>query len=328
MVRRLQEGPATGAELRRAVRELLPDAYGAQKDAGRKRFERDVENIRTQLGVSVSYDRRAGLYSLADSGPWLSLGLSPEALRGLAFLLSTFDAESAASEQTLPLLETIQRLLPADQLRRLERFSPDIHIDLHHLDRGDIQPQVWALVGRALAERRVLQFDYISPRHDPLVAHTHLVEPDSLKFVDGHWQLHAYCRRCSGPEGRQEHPGWRPYRLTRIQTHGLELRPDKFARRQRRRHLVSLVYRLAPALHRGGVSRRFEEMQVSDVEADGWVTVTARTDDLFTARRVLLAYGEHCQVLAPPELRRQVARAARAMAEFYKDEEIPPDRRG
>jgi predicted DNA-binding transcriptional regulator YafY len=56
--------------------------------------------------------------------------------------------------------------------------------------------------------------------------------------------------------------------------------------------------------------------------------VTAKTDDLFIARRVLLAYGENCQVLTPPELRRQMARAAREMARFYAEDETPLIRRG
>jgi predicted DNA-binding transcriptional regulator YafY len=55
------------------------------------------------------------------------------------------------------------------------------------------------------------------------------------------------------------------------------------------------------------------------------VTVTAKTDDLFTARRILLAYGENCEVLDPPQLRRQIAQATRKMAGFYEEEEIPPE---
>jgi hypothetical protein len=38
--------------------------------------------------------------------------------------------------------------------------------------------------------------------------------------------------------------------------------------------------------------------------------------------------GAICEVLVPLELRRQIARAAQKMAEFYADEEIPPNRRG
>ena len=65
-------------------------------------------------------------------------------------------------------------------------------------------------------------------------------------------------------------------------------------------------------------------MEGSALEPDGWVTVTAKTDDLFAARRILLAYGENCEVLAPPQLRRRMAVAAQTMAGFYADEAIPP----
>jgi predicted DNA-binding transcriptional regulator YafY len=140
--------------------------------------------------------------------------------------------------------------------------------------------------------------------------------------------LDAYCRRSRGPDHQREHVGWLPYRLTRVQVAGLEVWPDKFPPRQRRRRLIALRYRLGPELHRGGVSARFEEMEVSPVEPDGWVTVSARTDDLFTARRILLAYGENCEVLAPPQLRRQMAAAARKMAGFYGEDETPLNPRG
>jgi len=329
IVRCLQEGPASKAELTRAVRELAPGAYSAGSDAARrKRFERDMRNVREELGVDVDYERGAGQYVLVDSGPLLSVGLSPDALGGLAFLLNTFDAESAASEQTQPLLEAIQRLLPGDQLSKLERYSPELEINLRHLDHGEIHPGILATVRRAVAERHVLQFDYVSPRHDPPQIHTHVVEPYRLRFQNGHWQLGAYCRRWSGSQGQKAHAGWLTYRLTRIEIDSVEVWPHKFPRDQRRRRLVTLVYRLGPALHRGGVSPRFEEMDVSAIEADGWVTVSARTDDLFAARRILLAYGENCQVLEPPELRRQVATAARKMAGFYDEDETPPYRRG
>jgi predicted DNA-binding transcriptional regulator YafY len=325
IVRRLQEGPASKAQLMCAVRESVPPAYGpGALDALRKKFERDIQNVREQLGVAAPYDRRSGLYSLGQAGPWLSVGLSPEALRGLALLLNTFDEASAAGEVARPLLEAIQRLLPPDLLRQLERHNPAMEIDLRDLEQGEIPPQVWNTVRRAIAERRVLQFDYISPGHDPPERRTHVVEPYPLKFQDGHWRLLAFCRRWSGARELQEPAGWLTYRLSRIQPDGLEVWPDKFPPTQRRRRLVPLQYRLGPALHRGGVSPRFEDMQVSPVEEDGWVTVTTRTDDLFAARRILLGYGENCRVLAPPELRREMAAAARMMAEFYKDEEIPP----
>jgi proteasome accessory factor C len=322
MVCCLQAGPASKAELMRAVRESVADAYGAGTgEARRKCFERDMASIRWQLGVIVDYDRRAGQYVLADSGPLVSLALSADALRGLAFLLSTFNQESAASEHTRPLLEAIQSLLPAEQRRKLEQHNPELELDLRHLDHGEISPQVWTSVCRAITRRRVLQFDYLSPQHDPPQCRMHIVEPYYLKFQDGHYQLHAFCRRWVGPRHCQDDAGWRIYRLTRIQESGLELRPEKFPPTQWRRRLVPLQYRLGPVLHRGGVSRRFEEMEVSPVEPDGWVTVTAKTDDLFAARRILLAYGENCEVLAPPQLRRQLAAAARSMAELYAEAE-------
>jgi predicted DNA-binding transcriptional regulator YafY len=320
---RLAQGPATKAELMRAARELAPGAYEApSREAAGRRFERDVTNLKERLGAAARFDRHSGRYVLDEAGPLLGLGLSPGALRGLAFLLDTFDEASAAADTVRPLLEAIQRLLPPDQLRRLQGASPELDVDLRHLDRGEIAPGVWEAVRRAASARRLLRFEYVSTRDDPPVTRTHEVEPERPRFREGHWALPAYCRRVvTGGEERLD-AGRLTYRLTRIRPESVEVMPDKFTPRPRPRG-TRLVYRLGRDVHRGGVSARFEEMQVSPAGADGWVTVTARTDDLFAARRVLLAYGENCQVLAPPELRRQVATAARKMAGFYEEEETP-----
>jgi predicted DNA-binding transcriptional regulator YafY len=48
-----------------------------------------------------------------------------------------------------------------------------------------------------------------------------------------------------------------------------------------------------------------------------WVTASIRIDDAVTARRDLLALGADVEVLAPPELRAEIAEAAASMSALY-----------
>ena len=319
MLHRLQRGPADRDALMRAVREMVPDAYGpANPDARRKRFERDLWNLRHKLAAEVEWDPDQGVYRLVDNGPWGGLELSEEALRGLAFLFETFGPESGAAEVVRPLLEALLWALPGDQQRRVERQSAELRLDLRRLDEGEIDPVVWDKVRRAVTMRRMLRFRYLSPRHERPEPRIHTVEPYELRFR-GHYELRAYCRHWSNPLGQEKmHAGWFRYRLDHMLAEGLVILPDRLPPGQRYRRLETVRYRLAPQLARGGVSRHFDEMTVSAPDAEGWVEVTGKTDDLFEARRVLLAYGENCQVLAPPSLVRGMERAAQGLADLYE----------
>ena len=112
-----------------------------------------------------------------------------------------------------------------------------------------------------------------------------------------------------------------PYRLDRIVPEGLEVMPDILPPGQRQRRLLPICYRISPTLARGGISRHFEEMATSEPDENGWVTVTGKTTDLFEAKRILLAYGQHCVVLSPSSLRDDVREAVSNAAKLYSLEE-------
>ncbi|MEZ4717737.1 MAG: WYL domain-containing protein [Caldilineaceae bacterium] len=45
------------------------------------------------------------------------------------------------------------------------------------------------------------------------------------------------------------------------------------------------------------MGRHFDDMEIHPADPEGWVRVTATTDNLFRAVRVLLSYGPACRVL-------------------------------
>jgi predicted DNA-binding transcriptional regulator YafY len=319
ILRRLQQGPADRKAVMQTVREVLPDAYSTgTPDVHRKCFERDLENLRNQLAATVEWDPKVGVYRLIDVGPIGGLDLSDKALRGLALLLDTFGPESGASEVARPFLDGVLSALPSDRRRQMERTSSVLRLDLRRLDPEKTPPVVWEKVHRAVARRQVLRFQYLSPRHEQPIARTHTVEPYSLRFHRGHYEIRAYCRHWASTQGQERYEvGWLRYRLDRILADGTEILPEKLPPDQRRRRMMRIRYRISPKLAAGGVSRHFEEMTIGEPDVEGWVEVTGKTDDLFEAQRVFLAYGEHCVVLEPLDLVRKMRGVVQEMAKLY-----------
>lgn len=65
------------------------------------------------------------------------------------------------------------------------------------------------------------------------------------------------------------------------------------------------------------VSRHFDDMTVHPPDAEGWVRVTAKTDDSFTATRLLLSYGPYCRVLGDAEALKEMSRLVNQMQLLY-----------
>jgi predicted DNA-binding transcriptional regulator YafY len=58
-------------------------------------------------------------------------------------------------------------------------------------------------------------------------------------------------------------------------------------------------------------------MQVHERNAEGWVRVTATTNDLFSAVRLLLTYGDNCRVVGGYEARQEIEKLVDGLARVY-----------
>lgn len=324
ILQHLQAKSADKETLMASVRREVPDAYSQATAKGRSSsFERDLRNLRERLYVDIQWAPRERVYRLVDPGPLFRLSLADSAMEGLAFLLETFEpTEGEGGEVVVPFIEQVLAQLSDDQQRRLQRQNATLRMDLRRLDRGEIAPKVWEEVRYAVAHRRLLRFSYLAPRHEKPEPRTHKIEPYELRFHRGHYEVLGYCLNWSNPYGYEKaHAGWFRYRLDRIVPEGLEVMPDILPPGQRQRRLLTICYRISPTLARGGISRHFEEMATSEPDENGWVTVTGKTTDLFEAKRILLAYGQHCVVLSPSSLRDDVREAVSNAAKLYSLEE-------
>ena len=181
-------------------------------------------------------------------------------------------------------------------------------------------PGVEEKIERAIAQHRLLRFAYLSPKHTDATPRIHTVQPWHRTFDTAarHFYLEAYMQEARTPEGVVRAGYWVRYRLGRILPDGMVILPEKFAPIPPKRPRHALEYLLSPQIARlGEISRHFDDLQVHETQADGWVRVTATTTDLFTALRQLLRYGPNCRVLGGPDARRQMEEIVRALARLY-----------
>ncbi|MFQ5856913.1 MAG: helix-turn-helix transcriptional regulator [Anaerolineae bacterium] len=310
ILRRLQRGPTSRNELINAVKAAVGEsAYGV---AAEKALERDVQQLRGTFDLTIQ--SRQGEYHLVEVGTLPLLDVADEALQAMAFLYDTFKPGAPGADDVRGLLDTLVSYLPEERRKALRSVRAMPRLDLQPVDGGEIDEETWDTVERAVVKRRQLAFDYRSPRRQSPTHH--VVEPYDLDFEDGHYYLDAHCLRWEGPDGESRRDARINYRVDRIVPGSARVLPTKLPPSRRKPRTYTLRYELAPAIARGGVSRRFPETQVK-MRDDDWAEVTARITSPFMAAKTLLRYGENCRVLGPPEVVRLVEEAVRGMAEMY-----------
>lgn len=320
ILRQLQRAPAVKAVLMEYVRiEVGPEAYADDPKLADKTFARDIERLRTwgvEIVVGAGHE-----YHLQSYGMFNPVGLDEEALNALAFLSETFVEGAPQSEAVQQLLRRVLDWLPATQRSAVTFNRQRLRVDLRRRDEDYIPAEVQAAVEKAYNERRRLRFWYRSPSQTDGAPRRHTVEPWHLHFdtMRRHLYLDAYRLHVSGPQGEWPQPRWQKYRLGRILPDEIEVLPDKLPPAPPKRPRHELEYLLAPEIVRlGQVSRHFDDMTVHPPDAEGWVRVTAKTDDLFAAVQTLLGYGARCRVIGGAEARQAMEENVAALAKFYK----------
>ncbi len=318
IIRRLQRGPATRDELIQAVLDDDPDAYGGvTKKALLKRLERDIWHIRYSLYIDLRFSRSEGQYFLGEIEVPL-LDLPDEALGTIEWLEKSFsDGDLPHHRAVHSLLDRLRKFLGPARSRDIGRQNGFPDLDLRSRDNDDIPERVWEGLRKAIDEGLEIEFKYASAYSD--APRRHRVYPYKIYFHRGHYYLHGYCLHVIRPDGRRvDRRRYIPYRLGRILE--LNVLPNKLPPEPPKARKYKVIYKLAPQIARGGVSR-LPYIEVLDVERhkDGSVTVHGETDNIFWAVRELLHYGPNCKVLGGPEILGQIREIVREMARQYDE---------
>ena len=322
IVRRALRGPAPRGELLQvAAVEGSGDDGDVEGEAPYVRLEKDLKRIREHLLIDVRYDREAEGYVVGDC--WLPLPDLPDEDRAtIAWLEETFGHDSPQHDAVHALLGRLRRLLAPERVGEIERQHSTLLVDLGRRDEDRIPRAVWDGLTRALVERRRVEFLYRSPQHEDRTPRRHVVDPWERYFDTalGHYYLHGWCHYADGPRGRREVERYIDYRLGRISD--LCLLPDKLPPQPPRGARYEVVYELAPAVARLGVSRQ-RGIEVVEVERreDGSALVRGRTGNLFWAEQALLHYGASCRVLGGPEMLERMRQVVGRMGEMYGQRE-------
>lgn len=272
-------------------------------------FRRDCNALK-KFGFTIEWVRQTDCYHWHNSP--FGLHLNPAQLSAFALLLDTFEeAQILHSAELQDLLAHLTALLPADQQAALRsKRPPPFTINLRETtDYIQADPATVAEIEKAIRSGQQLEFRYVSPR-DGREKH-HRIEPRPLVFQKGHVYLPGY----SLP-WQQE---W-DFRLDYIVPGSAHMLPDTIALVRPSRPSYTLKYWLSARIARKGVSQHFDGQQIERHD-DGSTTVTATTTNLFEAKRILLAYGDGCRVLAPPELVAQMRQTVEALHNFYCNSE-------
>ncbi len=313
---RLTRGPATTQDLLDIVKSFGDGMENASRQSLLDRFEDDRDKLHRIFGCILQYNRADGTYRLVSMDQPL-IDLPSDAMRGLAFLQTTFGEDTAPMSREVHALANVLLMLISETGREeVERVRGLIEVDLRQRDEDKIPDEIWNVIQKACSRCQELEFEYLSPRHEEPVPRTHHVEPIRCSFdsVRAHYYLEAYCVEHRGPHGA--FPGneiWH-YRMGRI------LRPQllsrKFVPGTRRPRTHELVYELTPRVARLGVTKHIPNSQV-EKRPDGSAIVRAVSTDLFFDMQTLLHYGENCRVLGGAEALREVKRRIKEMYEQY-----------
>jgi predicted DNA-binding transcriptional regulator YafY len=319
----LQAGPAAKEVLLAAVyRYAGEDAYGLTTgEALDQRFRGDLGRLDDNLQVGIAYNSADKGYVMA----WRErplLNLADGDLETLAFLADTFKEDSPRAADVRQLINRLVDWLPPERQRLFQQLGgQQPTADLRQRDSEVIAPDVWEAVLEAWQARQELQFDYLSSQHEDGLVRQHRIQPWDLDFAErGHWRLRGFCLFNDGPYGPWHPNDYINYRVSRIVAGSVEVLPQKLPGVRPKGRPRQVIFELAPAVARFGVSHRREligEPQITPLDG-GWVRVEGQTYDVFDLARNLLYYGGNCHVLGGKALRQETEKLVGQLREIYE----------
>jgi predicted DNA-binding transcriptional regulator YafY len=298
-----------------------------QLEVSQRTIYRDVEAL-SAAGVPVFATRgRNGGFALLDGYRTRLTGMTADEadtlfLAGVPGAAADLGLGSVLAATQLKLLAA----LPPALRERAARIRDTFYLDAPGWLRENHAPPFLATIAEAAWLRRRVDVRY--ERANRAVA-DRVLEPLGLVLKAGTWYLVA------GPatdDGR----GPRTYRVSRV--HAAALRDDSFERPkgfdleaywadyqrgyEKRVYRESALVRLSAAGREllflvGTIPARRARAEMSEPDADGWVTTRMPIESVRHGHHALMQLGEHVEVLEPVELRELIAASVRVLSGRY-----------
>jgi len=288
---------------------------------------RDVEALGA-AGVPIYATRgRAGGFALLDGYRTRLTGMTGDEadalfLTGLPTAAADLGLGTVLAATQLKLLAA----LPPELRERAARIRDTFYLDAPGWLRENDAPPFLATIAEAAWTQRRVEVRYERANR---VVGNRLLEPLGLVLKAGAWYLVAVPVE---KDGR----GPRTYRVSRVQAaavreeaferpHGFDLESFwvEYQRGYEQRvYREVAVVRLAPAGQEllflvGTIAARRARAEMSEPDAEGWVTTRLPIESVRHAHHSLLQFGADLEVLEPAELRELIAGSARRLAARY-----------
>ena len=286
-------------------------------------FKRDISFLRDRLFAPINYDHERGGYYLTEQRFELpAFWFDHRQLLVIAAVCRQLEQLSHSPRMAV-LRMRILDMLTLRGGRRLDIFSfenaPCVTCNNENFD----------LLSRAMLMERLVSIVYRDGRSGAITERQ--VEPYRLHNYEGGWYLIGFCRLRG--EARN-------FQLGRIlestildeEMGNRRLDIDEYINGAfgifKGTELTEAVLRFRPAMKNFVHKLSWHPKQKVVEEADGSVSFTLPVTDFTEIRMKILQYGHNVEVISPPELRRQVAEEAAAMAVIYEKEKNEKKIRG
>lgn len=292
-------------------------------EVNRRTIERDLEFLRDRFNAPIEYDRSRRTHYYTDpsfeisevyfrEGELVAIFLGVELLR--RYKGTRFE------EPLQAVFDKLRKLLPARVSVDLTTVGQVISFDIEPL-RGDeaAVADTFDRLSGAIKARRVVELDYYAASRDALTRRR--VNPYHLRYAMGAWYLIGHCHL------RED---VRLFALDRIKSLGVtaeEFFPDPAfsvaaylgdSWRLERGRPMEVVLRFDAYQARWIREKQWHPTQALEERPDGSLVMRVRVGGLGEMKRWVMQFGAHVEVLAPEELRREVAEEVARLAALYR----------
>ena len=272
---------------------------------------RDIDAL-AQIGVPV-YGVAGEGYRLMDGYYLPPVTFTPEEARSLALGLSMFmgfSVDGGAKDSAETAYEKVRTVLPARQKREIEALQAVVDLYAFPQPQLDFDDQQFLDFQRAIQDKNPIQIDYYSLSGNELT--TRIVEPAGLALLNRTWQMTGWCRLRKGQ---------RNFNLDRVDSY--QILDETFEPRK-------MVTRSFPTdrfeievLFNHNIVRWVREQQhfsyVRDEAATkAGIAMVYKVASWDVIRMWLLGWGDQMQIVAPHNLRNQLAEMAQRMVDQHQ----------
>lgn len=217
-----------------------------------------------------------------------------------------------SSEETNQAMSKLKALIPKEKRNEIDELTRRIDIDLSPWQKDSMREGYLHAINSAIAERKILSFDYINSRGD---ASFREVEPYRLLHKSNSWYLQGFCLM------RQETRTFRFSRIRKLITSERAFAPRNVDFSTLSKELdydipqVMVKIRFDDTL-KGELLSYLGDIDIGQENGKNIATIPILEGDI--GIRFLLSLGESCECLEPQDIREKLIQKAEAVLGVYK----------